>query len=96
MVCINVLRNGLVQKFSNHLYINFFNLKKKFFFHYYFNSSSASIFFYSTKTRQRKGKRHFDEIYADERLQDPESLFKVNIFYRVLGIIINQLRSRFV
>ena len=36
-------------------------------------------------------KRHFDEICEDERLQDPESLFKVNIFYRVLDIIINQL-----
>lgn len=47
------------------------------------------------KTRQRKVKRHFDEICEDERLQDPESLFKVNVFYRVLDIIINQLRSRF-
>ena len=47
------------------------------------------------KTRQRKVKRHFDEICEDERLQDPESLLKVNIFYYVLDIIINQLRSRF-
>lgn len=47
------------------------------------------------KTRQRKVKRHFDEICEDERLQDPESLFKVNVFYRVLDIIINQLRSHF-
>lgn len=48
-----------------------------------------------SKTRQRKVKRHFDEICEDERLQDSESFFKVNIFYRVLDIIINQLRSRF-
>jgi hypothetical protein len=48
-----------------------------------------------SKTRQRKVKRHFDELCEDERLQDPESLFKVNIFYRVLDIIINQLKSRF-
>ena len=47
------------------------------------------------KTRHRKVKRHFDEICEGERLQDPECLFKVNIFYRVLDIIINQLRSRF-
>uniref|UniRef100_A0A6M2DXZ6 Putative secreted protein n=1 Tax=Xenopsylla cheopis TaxID=163159 RepID=A0A6M2DXZ6_XENCH len=32
-----------------------------------------------SKTRQRKIKRHFDELCEDERLQDPESLFKVNI-----------------
>ncbi|XP_026483030.1 zinc finger MYM-type protein 1-like [Ctenocephalides felis] len=48
-----------------------------------------------SKTRQRKVKRHFGELCEDERLQDPESLFKVNIFYRVLDIIINQLKSRF-
>lgn len=48
-----------------------------------------------SKTRQRKVKRHFDELCVDERLQDPESLFKVNIFYQVLDIIINQLKSRF-
>ncbi|XP_026481919.1 zinc finger MYM-type protein 1-like [Ctenocephalides felis] len=48
-----------------------------------------------SKTRQKKVKRHFDDLCEDERLQDPESLFKVNIFYRVLDIIINQLKSRF-
>lgn len=48
-----------------------------------------------SKTRQRKIKRHFDELCEDERLQDPESSFKVNVFYRVLDIIINQLKSRF-
>ena len=46
------------------------------------------------KTRQRKVKRHFDEICEDERLQELKSLFKVNIFYRVLDMIINQLRLR--
>ena len=30
------------------------------------------------------------------KMNDPdESLFKVNVFYHVLGMIINQLRSRF-
>ncbi|GBP60025.1 Condensin complex subunit 1 [Eumeta japonica] len=48
-----------------------------------------------SKTRQRKVKRYFDELCEDERLRDPESLFKVNIFYRVLDIISNQLKSRF-
>lgn len=48
-----------------------------------------------SKARQRKIKRHFDELCEDERLQDPDSSFKVNIFYRVLDIIINQLKSRF-
>jgi len=46
-------------------------------------------------TRQRKIKRHFDELCEDERLRDPEKFFKVNVFYCVLDIIINQLRSRF-
>ncbi|KAK9882001.1 hypothetical protein WA026_018852 [Henosepilachna vigintioctopunctata] len=41
-----------------------------------------------SKTRQRRVKRYFDELSEDDRLQDPESLFKVNIFYRVLDIII--------
>ena len=45
-----------------------------------------------SKTRQ---KCHFNELCEDERLQDPESLFKMNIYYRVLGIIINQLKFLF-
>ena len=40
-------------------------------------------------------KRHFAELCEDERFQDPDSLFQVNIFCRVLDTIINQLRSRF-
>ena len=47
------------------------------------------------KGHQRKVKRYFYEIFEDDRLQDPESLFKVNVFYSVLDIIINQLRSHF-
>ena len=35
------------------------------------------------------------ETLFEERLQDPESLFKGNEFYRVLDIIINQVRLRF-
>ena len=42
-----------------------------------------------SKTHQKKVNSHF----KDERLQDPESLFKMNIFYQVLDIIINHLKS---
>ena len=46
-------------------------------------------------SRKRKTKKHFDETSSDERLEDPEKRFRVNIFYNVLGVAINQLKSRF-
>ena len=47
------------------------------------------------ESRKRKTKKHFDEISSDERLEDPEKRFRVNILYDVLGVAINQLKSRF-
>lgn len=38
--------------------------------------------------------RHFDDRCKDEYLEDTESSFQTNVFYRVLGIIINQLSFR--
>ena len=41
-------------------------------------------------------RRHYDELCEDERLSDPESNFRVNVFNASLDIIINQLLQRFV
>ncbi|OCT96206.1 hypothetical protein XELAEV_18013881mg [Xenopus laevis] len=45
--------------------------------------------------RIAKVKRHCDELCQDERLEDPETRFKTEIFYGSLDIIIAQLTSRF-
>jgi hypothetical protein len=45
--------------------------------------------------RARKVKSHFDELCQDERLKDPEQLFRNDVFYGSLDIISNQLRHRF-
>ena len=47
------------------------------------------------ESHKRKIKKHFDEISSDERLEDPEKRFRVNLFYNVLGVAINQLKSGF-
>ena len=47
------------------------------------------------ESRKRKTKKHFDEISSDERLEGPEKRFRVNVFYNLLGVAINQLKSRF-
>lgn len=48
-----------------------------------------------TAKRARNVKRHFDELCQDERLRDPEQLFKIDVFYGSLDIISNQLQFRF-
>lgn len=40
-------------------------------------------------------RKHFDELCVDERLEDLEERFKINVFYRCLDIIVNQLSNRF-
>mgnify|MGYP003476590067 FL=1 len=42
-----------------------------------------------------KAKKHFDELCDDSRLTDPEMRFKVNVVYRTLDILINQVVHRF-
>ncbi|XP_073462545.1 zinc finger MYM-type protein 1-like [Aquarana catesbeiana] len=44
--------------------------------------------------RIRTVKKHFDALCIDERLEDLER-FKINVFYRCLDIIVNQLSNRF-
>lgn len=45
--------------------------------------------------RRIRIKKQFDELCEDERLNDPERFFKVNIFYGCLDIIVAQLSNRF-
>ncbi|XP_068233478.1 uncharacterized protein [Palaemon carinicauda] len=47
------------------------------------------------KKRLRTEKRHFGELCEDQRLEDPESLCRVTIYYRTLDIITTQLNFRF-
>ena len=45
--------------------------------------------------RKIRTKKFFDELSEDQRLHDPEQMFKVNVFYANLDIIINQMKNRF-
>ncbi|GBP88509.1 52 kDa repressor of the inhibitor of the protein kinase [Eumeta japonica] len=45
--------------------------------------------------RQRKVKKHFDELAADHRFPNREEIFKVEIFNNVLDTLIAQLNTRF-
>lgn len=45
--------------------------------------------------RQRKVKKHFDELASDYRFRNKEEIFKVTIFNKVLDTIIAQLDARF-
>lgn len=48
------------------------------------------------KNKRRKiTKRFFDELSQDERISDPESYFKVNVYYCCLDILISQTKQRF-
>lgn len=47
------------------------------------------------KTCRKKVKQQFCKIYTNKRFRYPESFFEVNVLYRVLDIIIDQLGSRF-
>ncbi|KAJ0175106.1 hypothetical protein K1T71_009247 [Dendrolimus kikuchii] len=46
--------------------------------------------------RQRKVKKHFDELAADHRFPNREKIFKIEIFNNVLDTIISQLDTRFI
>jgi hypothetical protein len=47
-------------------------------------------------SRKRRTKKLFDELSSDERLQDPESAFRVQVFfYPIIDTAIFQLQSRF-
>lgn len=45
--------------------------------------------------RRRIVKRFFDEMAKDERIDDSETYFKINVFYQCLDIFISQLEQRF-
>lgn len=45
--------------------------------------------------RQPKVKTHFDELASDYHFQSGEELFKINIFYFILDIVIERLGTRF-
>nr|CAI5839375.1 unnamed protein product [Callosobruchus analis] len=48
------------------------------------------------KNSRRKITKHFfDELSQDERISDPESYFKVNVYYCCLDILISQTKERF-
>jgi hypothetical protein len=46
-------------------------------------------------SRKRRTKKLFDELSSDERLQDPETVFWVQVFYPAIDTAIFQLQSRF-
>nr|CAI5818433.1 unnamed protein product [Callosobruchus analis] len=46
-------------------------------------------------SRRKITKRFFDELSQDERVSDPESYFKVNVYYCCLDISISQTKERF-
>ncbi|KAG9282427.1 zinc finger MYM-type protein 1-like [Astyanax mexicanus] len=45
--------------------------------------------------RTRRIKRHFDELTEDQRLTNPEEIFKVNGFYMCIDTVVSQVRTRF-
>ena len=47
------------------------------------------------QSRIRKVKKHFDELCEDERLQEPESCFRVTVFYPMIDTLCTQLDNRF-
>lgn len=48
-----------------------------------------------TDKRQRRTKKFHDELSSDCRLTDPMLAFKVDVFYRLVDVAINQLELRF-
>nr|CAI5852033.1 unnamed protein product [Callosobruchus analis] len=46
-------------------------------------------------SRRKLTKRFFDELSQDGRISDPESYFKVNVYYCCLDILISQTKERF-
>ncbi|GFY74280.1 hypothetical protein TNIN_475261 [Trichonephila inaurata madagascariensis] len=47
------------------------------------------------KKRHRKVKQFFDDFNADEKLQDRERLFKMDVFKANVDVITTQLKNRF-
>lgn len=47
------------------------------------------------KKRLHRVKKFFDELQVDERIENNEDCFKVEVFYRVMDLVINQLTTRF-
>lgn len=45
--------------------------------------------------RLHRVKKLFDELQVDERIENSEDCFKVEVFYRVMDLVINQLTTRF-
>ncbi|GFY48780.1 hypothetical protein TNIN_353391 [Trichonephila inaurata madagascariensis] len=50
----------------------------------------------SLKKRDRKVRQFFDDFNADEKLQDRERLFEVDVFKANVDVITTQLKNRFV
>ena len=48
-----------------------------------------------TDKRNRRTKLFHDELSADCRLTDPNRQFQVDVFYKLLDVATNQMRSRF-
>ena len=48
-----------------------------------------------TDKRQQRTKKFHDELSSDCRLTDPMLAFKVDVFYRLVDVAINQLELRF-
>jgi len=46
--------------------------------------------------RQRKIKKHFDELASDHRFGNRKEIFKITIFNNILDIIITQLNTGFI
>lgn len=42
----------------------------------------------SPKSCKRKVELHFDDVFKDERDQEPEILFKINVFLRLVASLI--------
>ncbi|GFS72332.1 hypothetical protein TNCV_1827351 [Trichonephila clavipes] len=47
------------------------------------------------KKRHRKVRQFFDDFNADEKLQDSERLFEVDVFKANVDVITTQLKNRF-
>jgi hypothetical protein len=59
---------------------------------YYYTQNGFRNF---SVSRKRQTKELLDEVSSDERLQDPESVFRVQVFYPVVDTTVFQLQSRF-
>lgn len=47
------------------------------------------------KKRMSRVKKFFDELQVDERIENSEQCFKVEVFYTLVDLIANQLTNRF-